>query len=113
MSFVDDQPTVRAASRELFPWPEDSPMTALRLILPLVSVVFYCGRARDDASGTEPRPARDMRLMLNGTVRMPGGSPAAGAIVEAKGELDGPPIVAHADGLGRFEIRGVFGNGAQ
>ena len=58
-----------------------------------------------------------MLVTLTGIVRMPDGSPAQGAIVESKvgsdvGSVD-PLLVARTDGGGRFQLRGMFGNGAQ
>src|SRR5262245_30647505 len=38
------------------PRPEEAHMTAMRLALPLASLVFSCGLARDDTLGDGPRP---------------------------------------------------------
>ena len=57
-----------------------------------------------------------MLVTLTGIVRMPDGSPAKGAIMESKvgsdpGQVD-PLVVASTDGGGRFQLRGMFANGA-
>jgi hypothetical protein len=54
-----------------------------------------------------------MRLTLTGTVRMPDGSPAPGATVQWTDDPEGPAIICRTDRVGRFELQGVFGNGAQ
>ena len=58
-----------------------------------------------------------MLVTLTGIVHMPDGSPAQGAIVESKVGSDvgsvGPLLVARTDEGGRFQLRGMFGNGAQ
>ena len=96
-------------------------MTALRSALPLASLILSCGLARDVALDDEPAQASrhgdDMLVTLTGIVHMPDGSPAQGAIVESKlgsdvGSVE-PLVVAHTDGGGRFQLRGMFGNGAQ
>jgi hypothetical protein len=79
----------------------------------VLSFGLVCTVAFADEPGPAARPADEMRVMLTGTVRMPDGAPAPGAIVQWTGVPEGPPIVAHADGTGRFELRGMFGNGAQ
>ncbi len=84
-------------------------MTALRLTLPIASLVLSWAVA----VAAEPGPVEDMRLALIGTVRMPDGSPAAAATVQWTGDPEGPPVVARTDGTGRFELRAMFGNGAQ
>ncbi|HKI19937.1 MAG TPA: hypothetical protein VKA15_18760, partial [Isosphaeraceae bacterium] len=96
-------------------------MTALRSALSLASLILACGLARDVALADEPalasRQGDDMLVTLTGIVHMPDGSPAQGAIVESKvgsdvGSVD-PLLVARTDGGGRFQLRGMFGNGAQ
>src|SRR5262249_19439899 len=91
--------------------PGGTEMTASRLALPLAWLMFCCNPAPDAASAAQ-RPDGSV-LTLTGTVRMPDGSPAPGAIVEATGDPDEAPIVARADRAGRFQLRGVFGTGAQ
>src|SRR5262245_34478082 len=92
-------------------------MRALHLALPMVWLVFSCGLARDvalaDETGPPDRRADEMLLTLTGTVHMPDGSPAPGATVQWTGDPAGPVIVSRADPTGRFELRGMFGNGAQ
>ncbi len=92
-------------------------MTAPHLALPMVWLVFSCGLTRGVAFADEPGPdahrADEMRLTLTGTVRMPDGSPAPGATVQWTGDPEGPLIVSRTDRTGRFELRGMFGNGAQ
>jgi Thioredoxin-like len=96
-------------------------MTTLRSALPLASLILSCGLARGVAVADEPaRAARqgdDMLVTLTGIVHMPDGSQAQGAIVESKlgsdvGSVD-PLLVARTDAGGRFQLRGIFGNGAQ
>ena len=96
-------------------------MTALRSALPLASLILSCGLARGVALADEParasRQGDDMLVTLTGIVHMPDGSPAQGAIVESKvgsdvGSVE-PLLVARTDGGGRFQLRGMFGNGAQ
>ncbi len=95
-------------------------MTALRSALPLASLILSCGLARGVAFVDEParasRQGDDMLVTLTGIVHMPDGSPAQGAIVESKfgsdvGSVE-PLLVARTDGGGRFQLRGMFGNGA-
>src|SRR5262249_59144068 len=71
------------------------------------------GVARADEAGPAASRADEMRLTLTGAVRMPDGSPAPGATVQWTGDPDGPVIVCRTDRTGRFELRGMFGNGAQ
>jgi hypothetical protein len=84
-------------------------MTALRLVRPMVAMVVF-GSA---ALGDEPRGAVEHRLALKGTVVLPDGSPASGATVEAMPGLEERTLVAHTDREGRFELHGLFGNGAR
>jgi hypothetical protein len=92
-------------------------MTAPRLALPMVWLVFWCGLARGGGLADLPAPAArqvdEIRLSLTGTVRMPDGSPAPGATVQWTGDPEGSAIVSRTDRAGRFELRGMFGNGAQ
>ncbi len=87
----------------------------------LASMVLTCGLAgvAAFADGPDPVPpqAEEMRLTLTGTVRMPDGSPASGATVESTDDPDvesrqGSAGVARTDVNGRFQLRGIFGNGA-
>jgi hypothetical protein len=96
-------------------------MSALRNAVSLVSLILSCGLARGIALAEEParaaRQSDDMMVTLTGIVRMPDGSPAQGAIVESNfgadvGEVE-PLLIARTDAGGRFQLRGVFGNGAQ
>ncbi len=92
-------------------------MTALNLALPIVCLVFSCEFARGGGLALEhapaAHPADEMKLTLVGTVRMPDGSPAPGATVQWTGDPEGPAIVSRTDQTGSFELRGMFGNGAQ
>jgi hypothetical protein len=92
-------------------------MTARNLALPMVSLVLFSGLAGGVAVAAEPAPAArqadEMRVTLTGTVRMPDGSPAPGASVQWTGDPEGPAIVSRTDRAGRFELQGMFGNGAQ
>ena len=96
-------------------------MTPMRLAVRLASMVFACGlagvAALADGPGPVPPQAEEMRLTLTGTVRMPDGSPASGATVESTDDPDiesrqGSTGVARTDASGRFQLRGIFGNGA-
>ena len=92
-------------------------MTTVRLALAMVWLVFAGAFARGVALADEPgqagRRTGEMRLTLSGTVRMPDGAPAPGATVQWTGDPEGPAIVSRTDGTGQFELRGMFGNGAQ
>ena len=55
----------------------------------------------------------DGLLSVTGIVRMPDGSPAAGASVRAFTGLEEPVTIALTDVTGRFQLRGVFGNGCR
>lgn len=91
-------------------------MTARRLALSMMGLVLSCGFVPAFVVADEPalaaRPDDDMRLTLAGTVRMPDGSPAPGATVEWT-DPQRPVVGCRADHAGRFELRGMFGNGAQ
>jgi hypothetical protein len=96
-------------------------MAPKRLALRLSLLVFTCGLAGIAAFADGPGPIRpqaeEMRLTLTGTVRMADGSPASGATVESTDDPDvesrqGSPGVARTDATGRFQLRGMFGNGA-
>jgi Thioredoxin-like len=96
-------------------------MTALRRAVSLASLILSFGLARGVALADEParavRQNDDMLVTLTGIVHLPDGSPAQGAIVESKvgsdvGSVE-PLLVARTDGGGRFQLRGMFGNGAQ
>ena len=51
----------------------------------------------------------DVAVPVTSRVRMPDGSPAAGATVEAIIGTDEPTISVHTDDTGRFQLQGVFG----
>jgi hypothetical protein len=96
-------------------------MTALRSALPLASLILSCGLARGVTLAQEPartsRQGDDVLVTLTGIVHMPDGSPVQRAIVESKLGSDAgsvePLLVARTDGGGRFQLRGIFGNGAR
>ena len=88
-------------------------MTALRLALPLLSLVFSCGLARALTLADEIGPAGEMLLAVTGTVLMADGSPAPGATVESTAEEGESPRVTRTNSTGRFQLRGMFGNGAR
>jgi RNA polymerase sigma factor (sigma-70 family) len=52
-------------------------------------------------------------LAVTGIITMPDGSPAAGATLESTTETDHRSNITHADALGRFVLRGMFGNGSR
>ena len=96
-------------------------MAPMRLGVRLASMVFICGLVGVAAFADGPGPvlprAEEMRLSLTGTVRMPDGSPASGVTVEltddpAVESRQGSPGVVRTDVNGRFQLRGIFGNGA-
>ncbi len=96
-------------------------MAPMRLGVRLASMVFTCGLAGvaafADGPGPVPSQAEEMRLTLTGTVRMPDGSPASGATVESTDDPDvesrqGSAGADRTDATGRFQLRGIFGNGA-
>jgi len=96
-------------------------MTALRSALPLASLILSWGLARGVALADEPARGSSqgdgMLVTLIGIVHMPDGSPAQGATVESKGGFDVGSVetllVARTDSGGRFQLRGMFGNGAR
>lgn|GEM_PF-3564385 len=53
------------------------------------------------------------QVTVTGTVLMPDGSPAAGAIVESIPDREEPPNIVRTDEAGRFQLQGVFGNGSR
>ncbi len=55
----------------------------------------------------------DGLLSTTGIVRMPDGSPAVGASVRAFTGLEEPVRTTLTDDTGRFQLRGVFGNGGR
>ncbi len=91
-------------------------MLTLRLTLVRACVIVSCSLARLAACADEPGPpanqADEPLLTITGTVLMPDGSPAQGAIVESSPEAREAPRAACADDTGRFQLGGVFGNGA-
>ncbi len=59
--------------------------------------------ARDDHTG----------VPVNGTVRMPDGSPAAGATVEVMTAAEEPTILVRTNDSGQFQLHGVFALGCR
>ena len=55
----------------------------------------------------------DGLLTVKGIVRMPDGSPVAGATVKSNTESDEASTVIRADDAGRFQLQAVFGNGCR
>ncbi|MDR3623167.1 MAG: sigma-70 family RNA polymerase sigma factor [Paludisphaera borealis] len=53
----------------------------------------------------------DGLLTVSGVVRMPDGTPAAGATVQPFSGSIETPLVARTDEAGRFQLRGMFANG--
>jgi hypothetical protein len=74
----------------------------------LVSLFLLSGAA---LFGAPAAANQDGQLTLMGKVVMPDGSPAAGATVRPVNSMDGTPTIA-TTAAGRFQLRGVFGNGA-
>jgi hypothetical protein len=83
-------------------------MKTQRLALIVIASALVCARGEARAA-----PPDDTLVTLRGTVRMPDGPPAVGAFVSATGELGETTPAARTDETGRFELRGVFGNGAR
>lgn len=81
----------------------------------LISVLFVSLTLTPFVTGAEPTPQTDDDglLSLQLSVRMPDGSPAAGAIVQSLHGSPGPDQTARADNRGRVTIRDAFGNGCQ
>lgn len=69
--------------------------------------------AKPDAPQEAPAApdSEDVLLTVDGVVRRPDGSPAAGAMVQSKEGSHEALLSARADEAGRFRLRGMFGNG--
>jgi hypothetical protein len=96
-------------------WPEETPMNASHL--PMASLVISTILVGAASLADEPAPAagreKEGHVSLAGRVLMSAGSPAQGATVAAAASSEEPVAVARSDASGRFQLRGIFGNGAQ
>ncbi len=94
-------------------------MPALHRVLPLVWLIAAWNPASsivmgDDPASSGPAIAQSTAgfVTLAGTVRMPDGQPAVGAIVKSTSQSEEPTAFARTNHAGRFEVRGVWGHGA-
>ena len=80
--------------------------------MPLPRLRFPHARNPNRRSSPTRRTAEPVTVPVAGVIRMPDGSPAAGANVEVITASEEPTIIARANDAGRFQLSGVLGNGA-